>query len=79
MINMTGRELYKKYTNRDFSGSAADVYGQTLMTIFAHIHTDIFPLLEKAEKENKQLDFKDISDELLSLQDEILPDDIEFI
>lgn len=76
---MTGKELFKKYTDRDFSGSEADVYAQTLLTIFAHVHDDIFPLLEKAEKENKKLDIKSFPENEQMLHDELVKEDIIFV
>ncbi|MGJ1499854.1 hypothetical protein ACR79R_21250 [Sphingobacterium spiritivorum] len=53
---MTGQELYKKLSKRDYSGSAADLYAQLLQTLFGHIQDKLFPYLEQAESDNKQLD-----------------------
>lgn len=56
---MKGQELYNQYTSkRNYSGSKADEYAQLLETIRFHIGDAIFPLLETAEAENKQLRIK---------------------
>jgi len=57
---MSGKKLYNQYTSkRDYSGNKADEYAQLLETIRFHIGSAIFPLLETAEKDNKQLSLKD--------------------
>ena len=70
---MDGMKLFNHYTSkRDYSGSKADEYAQLLETIRFHIGNDIFPLLEKAETENKKISIKD-SDALV---DEYSIDDV---
>lgn len=62
---MTGQELYHKYVNlRDCTGSKEDKYAQFLETLFLNIREDLYPLLEKAEKQSKRLA---LSDELIHL------------
>ena len=57
---MSGEKLYNQYTSkRDYSGSKADEYAQLLETIRFHLGAEIFPLLETAKKNNKQLSLKD--------------------
>ena len=62
---MKGQNLYLKLSKRDYSGSSQDEYAQLLGTIFIHIHTEIFSLLEKADTLGKKLSLIDseISDE----------------
>lgn len=74
---MTGKELFKKYTVRDYSGSDSDVYGQTLMTIWSNIFDDIYPLLEEAESQEKKLDIT--VEPANYLRDELLVKDIIFV
>jgi len=70
---MNGKELYLKYVSqRDYSGSEADKYAQLLQTVFYQIDADIFPLLEKAENEEKKLT---VTPEALS-NDEIVTSDL---
>lgn len=53
---MTGKQLFDNYTSkRDYSGSTQDEYAQMLSTIQLVIGDAIYPLLEKAEAENKKL------------------------
>lgn len=57
---MNGQELYNQYTSkRNYSGNKADEYAQLLETIRFHVGDAIFPLLETAESENKQLSIKE--------------------
>ena len=57
---MDGFELFTHYTSkRDYTGSPEDSYAQTLETLFVHLRDDLFPLLEKAELENKKLLIKE--------------------
>lgn len=74
---MNGKDLYFKYSERDFSGSVDDIYAQLLSTIFAHIGKDLFPLLEKAELDNKRLSLKEHDESLLI--DEYTESDIIFV
>lgn len=62
---MNGQDLFVKLSKRDYSGSEEDNYAQLLGTIFTHVHTEIFILLEKAEKLGKKLNISesDLSDE----------------
>lgn len=76
ITSMTGFELLEKLTVRDFSGSEDDLYAQLLMTIFGHIHGDIFPLLLQAEKEGKRLGLREVTEEELELQDQIVLKDV---
>lgn len=63
---MNGKELYTDLVSkRDFSGSETDSYAQLLQTIYHNIGSKIFPLLEKAQKENKKLSIKEFSSEIL--------------
>ncbi|MBP4139637.1 hypothetical protein [Flavobacterium geliluteum] len=56
---MEGKDLYNSLVSkRDFSGNTADEYAQFLMTLFFHLGTDLFPLLESAKKESKVLSLK---------------------
>lgn len=61
---MSGKELFKKLSVRDYSGSDADQYAQWLQTIHFHLkmsgqEDELFKLLETAERENKQITAKD--------------------
>lgn len=47
---MTGKDLFDKYTIEN-----NEEYSQTLMTIFSNIGEEVYPLLERAESENKKL------------------------
>lgn len=73
---MNGTALFDKYTQRDFSGSVADEYAQTLMTIWSQIGADIYPLLERANMEHKTLsiaaDDKEMLDDTITVDDVIL-------
>ncbi|NJB83632.1 hypothetical protein [Wenyingzhuangia aestuarii] len=55
---MNGQNLYLKLSKRDYSGSSQDEYAQLLGTLFNHVHSEIFNLLEKAEKLGKKLAVK---------------------
>ncbi|GIZ10271.1 hypothetical protein [Flavobacterium sp. UMI-01] len=56
---MEGKELYDSLVSkRDYSGNTADEYAQFLSTLFLHIGTELFPLLETASKEFKVLSLK---------------------
>ena len=56
---MEGKDIYNSLVEkRDYSGSTADEYAQFLMTLFFHIGTDLFPLLESAHKDSKVLALK---------------------
>ncbi|RRN76507.1 hypothetical protein EIM50_24340 [Pseudoxanthomonas sp. SGD-10] len=76
---MTGQELFDKYRQRDFSGSVDDVYGQLLMTIFMNIGSDMFDLLEQAERKNMRLEVDDNYYPEGVLYDEISKDMIKFV
>ncbi len=52
---MNGQDLYLKLSKRDYTGSPQDNYAQLLGTIFLHIQSDIFKLLEQADKLGKKL------------------------
>lgn len=54
---MTGQQLFNKYTAlRDFSNSKEDRYAQTLQTAFMLFGDKVFAMLERAEKENKNVE-----------------------
>ena len=59
----TGAEILKAYqSQRDFSGSKIDSYAQDLSTYFFHAKMQgkvevFYKLLEKAELENKKIEF----------------------
>lgn len=55
---MNGQNLYLKLSKRDYSGSSQDEYAQLLGTLFNHVHSGVFDLLERAEKLNKKLAIK---------------------
>lgn len=61
-----GFELYKQLSKRDYSGSEADEYAQLIGTLFSHLRADLFPLLERAEKEGKKLALNGPKDLLIS-------------
>lgn len=54
---MSGKDLFNKYTDLDQEAFSNDelAYAQTLMTILVNIGNAIYPLLERAEVENKRL------------------------
>lgn len=55
LLKMTGQQLFDYYTDQ------AGEYGQILFTAHQMINDDIFPMLEKAEKENKKVALKTIN------------------
>lgn len=69
---MTGQQIFEQKTVRDYTGSEADEYAQLLMSIFMHIGNDLYPLLEKAEKEGKKVDLKDVEKDEIIISDLIL-------
>jgi len=57
---MIGEELFKKLSQRDYSGSDQDLYAQWLQTLHYNLilsgqENQFFEMLEKAEKENKKI------------------------
>ena len=74
---MNGKDLYFKYSERDYSGSVDDIYAQLLSTIHHNIGEGLFPLLEKAELENKRLSLKE-PDQFLFI-DSYIESDIIFV
>ncbi|WP_312078381.1 hypothetical protein [Chryseobacterium sp.] len=57
---MTGKELYQKLSQRDYSGSDADEYAQFLQTIFLQLslqgkENEFYSLLEKSQESGKML------------------------
>tara|TARA_R110000868_G_scaffold52171_6_gene165024 strand:+ start:13747 stop:13980 length:234 start_codon:yes stop_codon:yes gene_type:complete len=77
---MEGKELYSSLVSkRDYSGNTADEYAQFLSTIFLHIGTDLFTLLETANKESKVLSLKNEISNSAVLVDEYSIDDIILI
>lgn len=69
---MTGQQIFEQKAVRDYTGSEADEYAQLLMSIFMHIGIDLYPLLEKAEKEGKKVDLKDVEKDEIIISDLIL-------
>lgn len=56
---MEGNDIYNSLVEkRDYSGSTADEYAQFMTTLFFHIGTALFPLLESAQKASKVLALK---------------------
>lgn len=61
----TGKELFEAYQkHRDVSGNKIDSYAQDLSTYWVHASMQgkeavFYKLLEKAERENKQISFKE--------------------
>ncbi len=77
---MTGEEIFHHYLmKRDHSGGPDDQYAQLLQTIWSNIFNKIFPLLEKAEREGKKLDIREVPDDQMYLLDEISVSDVIFI
>lgn len=77
---MNGKELFKTYTSkRDYTGSKTDEYAQLLETIFFYIGSEIFDLLEKAEREGKRLKVLDLTENGKILRDEIQITDIVLV
>ena len=77
---MNGKELFQNYTlKRDYTGSPNDEYAQLLETINLHIGSEIFVLLEKAEKAGKKLKVLDLTENGMILRDEIQISDIIFV
>ncbi|CAI9429250.1 Type I restriction endonuclease subunit M [Candidatus Ornithobacterium hominis] len=55
-----GKELFKKLSKRDYSGSGEDKYAQLLITLHFSLvlfgrEKQFYKLLEKAVKENKKI------------------------
>lgn len=50
---MDGLTLFERYTALNNS------YSQTLLTLFAQMGEELFPFLEKAEKQNKKISIKE--------------------
>lgn len=69
---MTGEELFNQLSNRDYSGSDADQYAQTLQTMFFHFSStgeleEFFAKLLEAESEGKKLEMSDDESDEYSL------------
>lgn len=66
-----GAEIFEAYQKqRDFSGSEIDSYAQDLSTYFFHAKMQgkvevFYKLLEKAEKENKKIEFVEPDETIL--------------
>jgi len=61
---MTGREIYNKLSQRDYSGSDQDQYAQLLYTIHFHAQANdeldaFYSFLESSERLNKKLSVSD--------------------
>ncbi|MEJ7778678.1 MAG: hypothetical protein WKF68_03730 [Daejeonella sp.] len=76
----TGAALFEEYQKlRDYSGSETDSYAQDLCTFLMHAQQQgkaevFYQLLERAEKENKQISFIEPSPEIL--YDDYLVEDL---
>lgn len=78
---MEGENIFKKLSQRDYSGTNSDQYAQLLNTIFYHLSGNdeiklFYDLLEKADNENKFISISDpenIKDEY-SFSDLIITD-----
>lgn len=68
---MDGKELFKKYTQKPTE------YARLLMTMYTNIGSDLYPILEKAEKEGKKLGTTPEPKDYL--RDELSPEDIILI
>ena len=55
---MKGFDLYEYCIDKKYTSEKNREYSQLLHTLFMHLHEDLFPLLEKAESENKRLSIK---------------------
>jgi len=79
----TGEALFEDYQKlRDYSGSELDTYAQDLSTFLMHAQMQgkaevFYRLLEKAEKENKQISFIEPAPEIL--YDDYLVEDLILI
>ena len=58
---LSGLDLFKLKSKRDYTNSEDDNYAQLLFTMYTNIGDALFPLLEQAEQQNKKLYF--ITDE----------------
>lgn len=77
---MKGQELLTELiAKRDYSGSPADEYAQLLYTLTLHIGEAIYPLLEKAQSNNKKLALNSNTSESDVLVDQYTVADIIFI
>lgn len=77
---MEGKELLNELlSKRDYSGNEADEYAQFLSTLMLHLGEDLYPLLEKAQSEDKKLALKQSITESDILVDEYTVSDIIFI
>lgn len=61
---MSGKELFLKLSQRDYSMSEQDIYAQFLTTLHYHLsisnqEPEFFLLLETAESLNKKIELKD--------------------
>jgi hypothetical protein len=59
---LSGLDLFKLKSKRDYTNSEDDNYAQLLRTLFSHLKADLFPLLERAEQEGKKLTLVEPSD-----------------
>jgi hypothetical protein len=55
--HLTGLDLFKIKSKRDYTDSEDDNYAQLLFTMYIYIGDALFPLLEQAEQQNKKLYF----------------------
>lgn len=69
---MTGQQIFEQKSARTYTGDEADEYAQLLMSIFMHIGDDLYPLLEKAEKEGKKVELKYVEKDEIIISDLIL-------
>ncbi len=74
---MTDEQIFESKIQRDFTGSEEDEYAQTLMTIFSHIGSDLFPFLKLAESKFKKVHIREFPDGIL--WDRITLDDLYIV
>lgn len=74
---MTENAVYNNLiAKRDYTGSKADNYAQLLQTLFFHIGIDLFPFLESAEAQQKQITIKESTEQTEALIDSYSLDDL---
>lgn len=61
---MEGEKIYKKLSQRDYTGSNSDKYAQLLQTVFTHLSgnneiLEFYELLNTAETQNKYISIED--------------------
>lgn len=74
---MKGIDLFLYCVEKKYNSEKNREYSQTLYTLSIHLGEDFFPLLEKAERENKRLFIKDNPE--LEINDQYLVEDVLFV